>query len=336
MSERLGDARPRVVDVLSGALGDDVARLRAHDPVVREGVDPEGVHQARVACRRLRSQMRTFRKCLRQKAVAPLAEELAWLGALLGEVRDLDVLIERLEEAGESIGLGDRADPVFRRLRIERQEAFSRLLLEMCSARYRRLGRKLDALAADAPFRGSVVLASAEETLVPLVARRWRAVEEGVAGLRQGARDDELHHVRILAKRARYAAEVAAPFTPAEVGKLARKLAKLQKALGELSDGARAVAWLEQAKHVPFPPGLLVPEAADPVIALEHLLAKQHESLAAVRTSWGESYERAREIAREIGWSPSRPGERRLTPPPAEPGRAGDGVMAVRLSLRSR
>lgn len=332
MNERPGDMRATVLDVLTGAVASDVDRLRENDPVVREGVDPEGVHQARVACRRLRSQLRTFTSCFSAKETAPVGDELAWLGGLLGEVRDLDVLTERLEQAGAEIEDGLPTAAVIRRLHIERQEAFASLLIEMRSSRYRRLRRRLDVFAVAPPLRDSLARKAAEETLLPFAARRWRAVEKGVVSLRPGARDEELHHVRILAKRARYAAEVTAPFAPAELGKLARKLAKLQKTLGELSDGARAAAWLEQAKRSPFPDGLVAEEAPDPVIGIERLLSREHESLAAVRSSWRESYERARELACDLGWSSRRlPDEA----PRADP-HEGGSLMPVRLSLRSR
>ena len=73
-----------------------VIRLMRHDPVVRLDTDPEGVHHARVATRRLRSDLRTFRTVLDQEWTAALREELGWLGGELGAARDAGVLLERL------------------------------------------------------------------------------------------------------------------------------------------------------------------------------------------------------------------------------------------------
>ena len=93
--------KPATVDaVIRHAISDPVAKLVANDPVVRIGEDPEGVHQARVATRRLRSHLRTFRDLLDPEWAQSLRDELGWLGDELGAVRDADVLLERLARSG--------------------------------------------------------------------------------------------------------------------------------------------------------------------------------------------------------------------------------------------
>ena len=83
-------------DVVRRAIALSVIRLILHDPVVRLDADTEGVHQARVATRRLRSDLRTFRPLLDREWSQALREELGWIARILGEVRDGDVLRERL------------------------------------------------------------------------------------------------------------------------------------------------------------------------------------------------------------------------------------------------
>ena len=63
---------------------------------MRRGGDPEDVHQARVATRRLRSDLRTFGDFVYEEWATSLRAELRWLGAELGEVRDAEVLLARL------------------------------------------------------------------------------------------------------------------------------------------------------------------------------------------------------------------------------------------------
>ena len=82
-------------DVVRRAIALSVIRLILHDPVVRLDLDPEGVHQARVATRRLRSDLRTFRALVEPDFASAVRDELGWLAAILGEVRDGDVLLER-------------------------------------------------------------------------------------------------------------------------------------------------------------------------------------------------------------------------------------------------
>ena len=65
---------------------DDCARLKRHI---------EGVHQCRVALRRLQSAFKIYRPLLRRKRIEPVAESVRWLGKILGAARDLDVLQSR-------------------------------------------------------------------------------------------------------------------------------------------------------------------------------------------------------------------------------------------------
>ncbi len=71
-------------EVVRHAIALSAIRLILHDPVVRLDVDPEGVHQARVATRRLRSDLRTFRSLLASDFASSLRDELGWLAASPG------------------------------------------------------------------------------------------------------------------------------------------------------------------------------------------------------------------------------------------------------------
>ena len=76
-----------------------VERMVVNDPRTRLG-DVEALHQMRVATRRLRSDLRTFRPLLDPDWSESLRDELNWLGAVARRVRDLDVLLERLRHEG--------------------------------------------------------------------------------------------------------------------------------------------------------------------------------------------------------------------------------------------
>src|SRR5690348_16041871 len=94
-------------DVIRGALAESVASLLRHDPLVRTGRDPEAVHQARVATRKLRSNLRTFAPLLDVEWTEPLRAELGWLALSLGAVRDREVLLERLRGRAQSLPVND-------------------------------------------------------------------------------------------------------------------------------------------------------------------------------------------------------------------------------------
>ena len=78
------------------AIAQSYERLVAHEADLRVGDDPESVHQARVATRRLRSDLRTFEPFVDAQWAADLRAELRWLGSELGAVRDLEVQRDRL------------------------------------------------------------------------------------------------------------------------------------------------------------------------------------------------------------------------------------------------
>jgi len=82
-------------ELVRASIEKGVERLIKADPFVRLGDDPEAVHSARVATRRLRSDLRTFRPILDAPWSEALRAELRWLGELLGRVRDADVLLAR-------------------------------------------------------------------------------------------------------------------------------------------------------------------------------------------------------------------------------------------------
>jgi CHAD domain-containing protein len=86
-----------------------VARLVAHDPRVRLGDDPEDVHQARVATRRLRSDLRTFHSLLDEEWTQSLRRDLKSIGGDLGGVRDTEVLLDRLRAHAERLPTADQA-----------------------------------------------------------------------------------------------------------------------------------------------------------------------------------------------------------------------------------
>ncbi len=71
------------------------------------GGEPEDVHQARVATRRMRSDLRTFAPLVDSAWAAALSEELRWLAAELGTVRDAEVLAERLQGTASRLPAAD-------------------------------------------------------------------------------------------------------------------------------------------------------------------------------------------------------------------------------------
>jgi CHAD domain-containing protein len=140
----IGRAAP-MADVIRAAIAHGYLRLVAHDLGVRLDEDPEDVHQARVATRRLRSDLRTFRTFLPEDWVAEIRAELGWVAEALGGARDADVMLGRLQAEVEGLDPGDAgaAAALLGRLVARRDEAREQLMVVFDSERY---GALLDRL----------------------------------------------------------------------------------------------------------------------------------------------------------------------------------------------
>ena len=261
-------------DVIKFVLAESIASLLRHDPLVRTSGDPEGVHQARVATRKLRSHLRTFGPLLDVEWTEPLRSELGWLAMGLGAVRDREVLLERLRERARSLPASDlrSATSLLQILEVEIGTLRKKLLAELGSLRYIDLLERL-VTAAQSPATLPEADQAASSVLPLLATGPWRRLRSAVRQLPDPATDPELHRIRILAKRARYAAEAVAPVAGSAATSFAKGAAKLQTILGEHQDSVTAQAWLRSARtsgRRAFVAGEL--------IAMEHIAAEDARS----------------------------------------------------------
>ncbi|MEU2245697.1 CYTH and CHAD domain-containing protein [Streptomyces sp. NPDC019224] len=220
--------------------------ITALDPAVRRGL-PDSVHQTRVATRRLRSALRTYRRVLDPDATRPLRAELKWLAGELGVDRDQEVLDARLRARLDELPRPLVIGPVRARLRLwsaaGRGGSRRRTTAVLDSARYLGVLRALDALLAAPPLLPGAAAPPGEE-----LARAVRKDHKRLAGRIAHAldlppgpdRDAALHDARKAAKRARYAAEAARPALGKPARKAAKRLKAVQSLLGDHQDGVVA------------------------------------------------------------------------------------------------
>jgi triphosphatase len=218
--------------------------LIGNEPAVLDGRLPEGVHQMRVAMRRLRSALSLFRKVLPEAQDRWIRDETRWLAGVLGEARDWDVfLTETLPPA--IAALPDQ--PGFERLRrlaeAERAEAYDGMLEALRSERYAVLLVELRAWLEASGWREQRVSEHSADLFVPIVAvagrlieaRRRKALKRGsdLGALSAAAR----HEARKDVKKLRYAFEFFHNlYEGKKVKRFSRDLAKLQDGLGRLND----------------------------------------------------------------------------------------------------
>src|SRR5215216_5218958 len=260
-------------DLASGTL-----RLFRHEAGVRTGEDPEAVHQARVATRRLRSTLRTFSSLLDPDWTDRLRDELKWLADLLGQVRDTDVLLERFNEHLAALPAADaKVGPrLLAALVDQRDSARRRLLRAMATERYAVLLDDLVAAAA-APALLPGADRPAAQVMPPLVAKPWKKLRKEVRKAGDDPPDEQLHKIRIRAKRARYAAEAVEPVIGQPAEDYADAVADLQSVLGDHQDAVVGAAWLREAAGS---------ARRDVALVAGQLIAAERASAADTREHW--------------------------------------------------
>lgn len=236
----------RAGKVVLAHLREQVEELIAREPGAREDT-PDAVHKMRVATRRLRSALATYRPLLDRTRTGPVRAELKWLADALGEPRDAEVLRDRLrglaqEQPGDLL-LGPVLRRIDQELGAQHRDGHRHLLEALDDRRYRRLLEALDELVTRPPFT-KAARRRAGRRLPGLVARAAarvdRAAHTADAATTTEQRELLLHEVRKAAKRARYAAESVAPVFGKPAKRMAKRMERLQEVLGEHQDSVVA------------------------------------------------------------------------------------------------
>ena len=228
--------------VLLFYLGKQVEALKRHDPGVRENA-PDAVHQLRVAARRIRSALATFRKLADPNVTRSLRSELQWLAGTVGEARDNEVMQARLLDLigaePPDLLMGPVARQIEKHFEAAAHSARAKGLAALRSARYFRLLDSLDAFLREPPLTDTAGK-DALQTVGRLLAKERKRLKKEVRALdtdsASPATDAALHEVRKSAKRLRYAAEAAVPVFGKRATTLARAAEEIQESLGDHHD----------------------------------------------------------------------------------------------------
>jgi CHAD domain-containing protein len=255
--------------VIAGAL----EQHQANEVGVLASVDPEYLHQMRVALRRLRSALRVFRDSIDAPFAARLRAELGWIARAAGAARDWDVLAtQTLPAILHAWGESRPARSVRARVAIRRKAAREPLREALLSPRYARLVLALARwLAAPPPAE------QGDDGLAPLavrtVAKRHKRLVAGALRL-SALTPAERHRLRLEAKRLRYALEgFETLFRRRRFDEYRELLAEIQDDLGRANDAAvaaRLMAELEApATLTQFARGWLAAQTHSSVTLLE-------------------------------------------------------------------
>lgn len=256
--------------------------------------DPEGVHQMRVALRRMRAAISLFADMLHDPQTEEMKEQFKWITRELGPARELDVFISRVVKPlaqGRRNGAGVAV--LTKDLQQRREEAFARACAAVESPRFRSLvldtacwieagdwTRNPDDLTR--LLREQAIVGAAADELK----RRWKKILK--AGARLGELDPERRHkMRLQAKKLRYASEFFAGAFPGKKTGRRREafvaaLEKLQDALGDLNDIAVHAGLTERILHAQDARGKQRPVRAKKAFAAGRLSGREEARIAYV------------------------------------------------------
>lgn len=220
-------------------------QFRLNEPVIARSRDPGALHQARVAMRRLRSAFSLFRPVIDDAEYQRLRGELRWFTSQLGEARNFDVMLKRLDSID-----GPGVRPLAALLASARDAAYAEMLAAFGSERLRLLMFDIVAWLETGAWRHR---GRAGKRLGDFASRalgkRWAKVEGRIAAL-AGDDAEARHQLRIEVKKLRYATEFLASLAADKKAQARQKkfvavLEAMQEELGELNDCATARHTLE-------------------------------------------------------------------------------------------
>lgn len=289
--------KPTAGDLVLTYLSTQVDQLRRADVGVRLDVD-DSIHQLRVACRKIRSALRTFKSIV--DAPPSTSAELKRLAGRLAPARDAEVteerLTARLDEVPGELVLGPLHQYLTRHFAHEAQEGRARAMDALEGKRYLALLRSLDALLEDPPLT-KAARKPAKPGLRKAIrqsARRLRRAEAATHGLSGTELETALHDVRKKAKRTRYAADAALPVYGKKLVKWRKNVKAAQSVLGEHQDtvvGREALRHLAIAGHAD----------GQNVFTFGLLYGRDAAEAESLRRAFGKSWRKLRKGTRP-GW----------------------------------
>lgn len=196
--------------------------------------DGDGVHQARVASRRLREAVPVLATGLQNSKAGKARRKIRRVTKALGSIRELDVTVALLDELASRGTLPRLALEQVRthvvKERDKRRGTMTRRLEKVNLGKLeRRLGSLSNAL-------DTAKTDSWKQTLSARLLKRAKRLEAAVHKAGQLYEAERLHNVRIAAKKLRYAMEVASETGTSAAREPVRTLKRTQDILGRLHD----------------------------------------------------------------------------------------------------
>ncbi|MES3099797.1 CHAD domain-containing protein [Sphingomonas faeni] len=274
-------------DAFEAVAGSCMRQYRLNETILLDHANAEALHQARVSLRRLRSAFSIFKRLLDGDEEPHFQSELRWLGSVLGDARDLDVLLAKAKPES----------PLFDGLIQARGVAYAAVDTALGSDRVRALMLDLTEWLACGACRTTPSTQDAREAPARhFAAETLRALRRRVSKRGRSLRtqsDEERHEVRKTAKRLRYGAEFFGSLFSGKTrarryGKFMGSLEQLQDQLGALNDMATAPTVLDRLslRDTPGAKRVLAHRKTSKIV---DAAAEAYDDLLDRKTFWGSA-----------------------------------------------
>ncbi len=237
-----------VEQVLTELVQHSLDHLQMNETVTLATDDPEGVHQMRIALRRLRASLRLFKSTLPKDQYGWIAAEAKWLMTELSAARAWDVFADEFLAPVAQLYGGDQGfDALMAAVEQARQQSRRRAREALGTERYTEFLLHLSAWLSSQAWRDQPVTERTTRLLDPIGDHCVKLLQKRDRNVRRQGRDianlseTALHELRLAVKRLRYAVDFFESLYPKKQAKAYRKhLAGLQSGLGYLNDVAVA------------------------------------------------------------------------------------------------
>lgn len=214
-----------------------IHQLQLNQNVVLHTSDIEGVHQMRIALRRLRLAFSLFRLILGHKKCAFILSELKWLSDILGKARDIDVLLTQTIPSITKQLKHHQGLLTLQQLALKRQlKVYDFIREALLSQRYNCLLLTICSWLENQKWKET----KKHYKLVNVAARTLNKLHKQLLRHNENLTDmppEYRHATRIASKKLRYAAEFFMSLYPTkDCAKFIKILAQVQECLGQIND----------------------------------------------------------------------------------------------------
>jgi CHAD domain-containing protein len=251
--------RDPITKLLYRYLLEQFEQVLFHEPHAWEGLDPEGVHRMRVAIRRSRAAHRAFKVFLPQEEIRSLGQELKWIAAVLGDVRDLDVYLDQFPRVKSQLPAQDAGNlAIYEQHLIDQRRIARKQLIEcLTDRRYAQLKDSFLRLLRNGACQSackSEPPQSIRRAAKRSIGKQYKKLLRDGRAIHDQSPDGELHALRIDCKRMRYLLEFFQPTYGKALSPCIQQFTRLQDLLGEFQDSCVASTRLrEYAGEVSMP-----------------------------------------------------------------------------------